>query len=191
VIDKLEDQAATRVPADRHDLRILQALRKIIRSVELYSRKLALGHGITVPQLVCLLKIVEAQSISSKELAARVHLSPSTIVGIVDRLVAKGLARREQSSADRRAVVLTATAAGRALGEQAPSPLHDTLATALETLPELERVAIALSMERIVDLMQIRDLDAAPMLERGADLQSGSLIPAPVAPPAPSEGATG
>jgi len=45
------------------------------------------------------------------------------------------------------------------------------LAESVESLPELERAAIALSLERIVDLMQIRQVEAAPILDTGISLQ--------------------
>lgn len=159
------------VSPERHDLRILQALRRIIRSIELYSRKLALAHGITAPQLVCLVQLVERGPISLKALAAEVHLSPATMVGIVDRLEGKGLARRERSKVDRRSVFVSATESGRALALAAPSPLQDTLAGALEQLPDLERVAIALSLERVVELMEIERVDAAPLLHTGITVE--------------------
>ncbi len=161
----------TITPDDRLDLRILQAIRRIIRSVELYSRKLALGHGITAPQLICLLKIGERQDITAKELAGQVYLSSSTIVGILDRLEAKNLITRERSKVDRRQIHLKLTDQGESLAQAAPSPLQDALSKALEQLPHLERLAIALSLERVVELMEIDRVDASPILETGPTLE--------------------
>ena len=42
-------------PATRYDLRVFQSLRRIIRAVDLHSRKLSAQHRITGPQLMCLL----------------------------------------------------------------------------------------------------------------------------------------
>jgi len=47
------------VPKERYDLQILKSLRRILRSVDVYSSKLAQEHGVTVPQLICLLKVDE------------------------------------------------------------------------------------------------------------------------------------
>jgi len=71
------------------------------------------------------------------------------------------------STVDRRVVNVIATAKGRALADNAPSPLQDGLADALKRLSEMEQATIALSLERIVDLMEARDIDAAPILETG------------------------
>jgi len=93
----------------RCDLRILNAIRQIIRAVDIDSRKLAAQHHVTGPQLMCLMAIVENGSITSTDVAARVHLDTSTLVGVLDRLEKKGLIRRERSHEDRRQVLLAAT----------------------------------------------------------------------------------
>jgi DNA-binding MarR family transcriptional regulator len=168
LIDLEADEPAKPLPG--HEERILRAIRRIIRSVDIYSHKLAAESGMTVPQLTCLLRVVEAGPLTLKALANKVDLSASTLVGIVDRLARKGLLRRERSLADRREVLISATEEGAILASGSPSPLQDRLVAALDSLPEIERVAIALSLERIVDLMQIRQVDAAAILDTGVSL---------------------
>jgi DNA-binding MarR family transcriptional regulator len=155
------------------DLRILRALRRIIQAVDIHSNKLASRHQITTPQLVTLLCVTEEGPLTPSDIAARVHLANSTVVGILDRLEAKALIQRTRGETDRRQVFVQATPAGHALAQSAPSPLQDTFADALHRLPELEQTAIALSLERIVELMEARDLDAAPVLTPGAMLPPG------------------
>jgi DNA-binding MarR family transcriptional regulator len=162
------DSAAASLPA--HQDRILRAIRRIMRSVDLYSRKLAMESGVTVPQLSCLLRVVATGPLTHKALAAALDLSASTLVGIVDRLESKGLVKRERSSVDRRQVLISATEEGAILAAGSPSPLQDRLAAALEAVSELERAAIALSLERIVDLMEIGQVDAAPIFDTAASL---------------------
>lgn len=155
-------------PKDSHELRILQALRRIIRAVDIHSHKLSTQHKITGPQLACLLTINEEGRLTSASLAKKVYLSPSTVVGIIDRLEEKGLIERKRNSRDRRQVHISATAAGLRLVEAAPSLLQDTLAKALKELPEGEQVSITVALERLVDLMEARQLDAAPVLQTGS-----------------------
>ena len=149
------------------DRRVLQALRRIIRAVDLHSRKLSVEHKITAPQLVCLLFIEERQPVTPSWIAQHVQLSPSTVIGILDRLEAKGLIQRERDRKDRRLVQVSLTEPGKGLVASAPSPLQDTLAEALNALPEPEQETIAKSLERIVDMMEAGHIDAAPMLETG------------------------
>lgn len=158
------------------DLRILRSLRRVIQAVDIHSRKLASLHKITAPQLVTLLWVVECGSSTASEIAKHVHLSNSTVVGILDRLEAKTLVRRERSTHDRRLVHVCATPAGEALAQSAPSPLQDVFADALHKLPELEQTAIALSLERIVDLMAARDIDAPPLLDSSEVGEDGEAV---------------
>lgn len=155
------------VPERSYELRVFQALRKIIRAIELHSRKLASDYQITGPQLVCLLALQEEAPLTVKRLAQSAYLSPSTVVGIVDRLEEKDLVQRIRSTTDRRSVKISVTEKGQQLLSNAPSPIQESLARALQHLPELEKVSIALALEKVVDLMEARHIDAAPVLETG------------------------
>jgi DNA-binding MarR family transcriptional regulator len=155
------------VPEASYDLRIFQSLRRIIQSIELHSRKLARNYQITGPQLDSLLVLRENGPLTVTALAKNVYLSPSTMVGIVDRLEEKGLLVRNRSAKDRRQVLITMTEAGRTLAEKAPSPLQTTLSQGLLELPELEQVAITQALEKVVDLMQAHQIEAAPILATG------------------------
>lgn len=150
----------------RLDLRVLRAFRRIIRAIDLHSRRLEADHHITGPQLIALNAVSEGP-IATSELARRVHLSPSTIVGILDRLEGKGLVARQRSTQDRRLVYVELTPEGRKLAAHAPSPLQDRLAEALGALPRAEQQAIAAALEKVVGLMEAREIDAAPILDTG------------------------
>lgn len=140
--------------------RILHSIRRITRAVDLYSKKLVLDFGITAPQLMVLDEIVAKGAMMVRSVAAEIHLSASTLVGIVDRLEAKGLAHRERTAPDRRKVLVVPTEAGRSLVARAPSALQGTLAEALKHLPHAEQMTIAMSLEKVVDLMEIGKWEA-------------------------------
>jgi DNA-binding MarR family transcriptional regulator len=153
------------VPEERFDLQILQSIRRIMRAVDIYSRKLRSQYALTAPQIVCLGTIVEHGPLTVSQIAQRVFLSPSVVVGILDRLETRGLVRRERDTTDRRVVNTFATPAGRKVADEAPSALQDGLHEALKNLPTLEQATIALSLRRVVDLMEAGSIDAAPILE--------------------------
>lgn len=144
-----------------YDLRILSALRRITRSIALHSRQLAACSNITAPQLLCLRAIIESGEITATAISRQLHVSPSTVVGILDRLEDKGLVRRERGREDRRIVYLRATDAGVKLARETPSPLQKKLSDALNALPELEQATITLSLERIVELIEAHVTDEA------------------------------
>ncbi|MFQ5510027.1 MAG: MarR family winged helix-turn-helix transcriptional regulator [Leptospirillia bacterium] len=155
-----------------YEVRILRSLRQIIRATALYSRDLQAKHKVTVPQLTCLTAVVENEPATTTRIAREVQLSPSTVVGIIDRLEKAGLVRRERDTNDRRVVNIIMTEDGLRLVARSPSPLQDDLALALETLPDLERATIALSLEKLVTLLEVGKLDAAPILETGETVAS-------------------
>ncbi|HLS43003.1 MAG TPA: MarR family transcriptional regulator [Paenalcaligenes sp.] len=146
-----------------YDLRILRALRKITRSIALHSRQLAACSNITAPQLICLRTVIEKGPLTATAISREMHVSPSTVVGILDRLEDKELIVRERGREDRRIVFITATEAGKALALETPSPLQKQLADALNNLPELEQATITLSLERIVRLIDSdSEIETAP-----------------------------
>jgi len=155
------------IPKESYELRILQSMRRIIRAVDINSRKLAYMHDITGPQLGCLIVVRDNGPINSANIAKKVYLSPSTVVGIIDRLEKKDLIVRSRDSMDRRQVFVSITPKGEKLIAETPSLLHETLAKELVQLPELEQVSIAMALERLTDLMEARHIDAAPILETG------------------------
>jgi len=160
------------VTQPRYDLWIFQSLRRIMRAVDLYSAKLSAKHRITSPQLICLLTLRADGPLTTSALAKLIHLSNSTVVGILDRLEKRGLIARERGREDRRLVLVTITQEGLDLVSKAPSPLQDQLAEALLHLPVDDQAAIALALDRVVQLMEVPDIQAAPMLASGPiDLQ--------------------
>ena len=152
---------------ERYDLKVLQNLRKIIRSVDLHSRKLSINHDITTPQLITLLSIAEKGPLTIAAIAKDVHLSSSTLVGVVDRLEVKKYVTRKRSVKDRRQIQIYITEEGKSFVDKAPSPLQETLADALGELTDLEQATISLSLERVVELMEVKEMDVAPILQTG------------------------
>lgn len=146
-------------------LRILNAIRQMIRAADIDSRKLAAEHQITAPQLVSLMAVVKEEPTTANDVAHRVHLSPSTMVGVLDRLQAKGLIKRERNRDDRREVTIVATDAGRQVVAQTPFPLQHSLQRALKQMTIDERAQVAACMVRLVELMGANEIDAGPMLE--------------------------
>ena len=152
-------------PANKdYNITILISLRRIIRAIDQYSRKLRTEHNVTGPQLVCLIHIVNDQPHTISQISRSVSLSASTVVGIIDRLEEKGLVYRERSTQDRRQVKVIATEQGKTLVIIAPSPLQDRFATNLNNMTELEQSSIALALEKVVDMMEAKHIEAAPIL---------------------------
>lgn len=149
---------------DTYGIRVLKSLRRIIRAVDIHSKKLNHEYMITAPQLICLYSLHANGTMTQSQLTKEVDLGMSTVNGIVDRLEAKGWVHRRRDDIDRRKVLVELTDSGKVQAYEAPYLLQDKLSDALQALPELEQAAIALSLERIVELMGVGHLDASSNL---------------------------
>lgn len=165
---------ATRSPADALGFRVLRSLRRILRQVDAHSRGLARDTGLTVPQLLCMRAILEREGhpdeVTVAAVADAVGLSRSTVSGVVDRLVRAGLVARPRSDRDRRRLDLRLTDDGRARVDAMPRPLQDRFLARLAALPDDEQARLLDALERVVNLMDADDLEAAPMLTPGVDV---------------------
>lgn len=145
-----------------YEQRVLRALRQVIRAVDLHSRWMLSQYKITGPQLITLLTIQNEAPMTASTIANRIHLSPSTVIGILDRLETKGIVQRDRDLKDRRMIWISLTEEGKIVASNAPSPLQDTLAEAIVKLPETEVLKIVESLERIVELMQMDNVEIGP-----------------------------
>lgn len=147
---------------------MLTALRRVIRAIDLHSRSLVQSHGLTGPQSLVLRATIGAQGVTAGELARQISLSQATVTDIVKRLEARGLLTRTQDKADRRRVIVSATAKGRRLQASAPPLLQETFVRRFEALHDWEQTQLLASVQRIAELMDAERLDASPVLTSGA-----------------------
>ena len=141
------------------DSRLIDAIRRILRALEVHSSRLESRHEVTGSQLTCLRVIADGDATTATAISRQVHLSPSTIVGILDRLERKGMIERTRDAQDRRVLNVAATRSGRRLAARAPSLLHE-LAASLTGEPAVERERVAGALEavaaRIDGLIRVR-----------------------------------
>jgi len=154
---------------DTRDLEddIVAAIRRIIRAIDLQSRRLFERHALTGPQLAVLREVDRLEAPSTGSLARAVHLSQPTVTGVLNRLEKRKLVRRVRSEDDRRSVVISLTKAGAKLLREVPSQLQDRFRDELERLDAWERHALLSALQRIASMMDAEALDAAPILETG------------------------
>ena len=147
---------------------LLVSMRKVIRAIDLYSKKLNKDSGLTSPQLFVLQEISAHDGLMVKDIATSINLSSATVTNILDRLEARELVVRERSTVDKRKVGLHLTELGIKALENAPKPLQEHFIDRFEKLEEWEQTQLVATMQRIATMMDAEDLDAAPMLEVGA-----------------------
>ncbi|GAA1151193.1 MarR family winged helix-turn-helix transcriptional regulator [Ornithinicoccus hortensis] len=95
------------------------ALSVAARSVVAVYKPLLEPLGLTHPQYLVMLALWEHESISVRDLSARLHVDPGTLSPLLKRLDAAGLVRRARRPDDERSLAVTLTPEGRALREDA------------------------------------------------------------------------
>lgn len=147
---------------------LLVSLRRVIRAIDLYSKKLSKESGLTTPQLIVLQEITLHDGCMVKDIAKSINLSSATVTSILDRLEARQYVIRERSETDKRKVGLHLTEQGKTVLKDAPRPLQTHFIERFENLHDWEQTQMLSTMQRIANMMNAEDIDAAPMLEVGA-----------------------
>ena len=145
-----------RAPAAMPDVRELQRLDHQL-CFALYSSSLVMTKlykpvlgalALTYPQYLVLLVLWETDAIGVGELGERLYLDSGTLTPLLKRMEAAGLLARERAASDERRVIVTLTAAGRALCRKAESvPRQVACATGCK-LDEISRLTAQLQALR-------------------------------------------
>ena len=121
----------------------LAALRYSLRKFLHFSEETARSAGLTPQQHQALLSVKGAPGgaarITISQLAERMQIRHHSAVGLVDRLAAQGLLRREPSRVDRRRVFVRLSTKGAAVLERLSAAHKDELRRTLPELHELMR----------------------------------------------------
>ena len=145
---------------------ILITIRKIVRSINLESKKIQKEYGVSIPQVLCLNYLKASPNFQSTqgEIRKFLNLNSSTVSGIIDRLEKKSLLARLPKSGDKRVVNIVLTSKGMELLETIPSLLHDQLSKKLQFLNTEKLKQMQESLNTLVSLLNIEKLDASPMI---------------------------
>ena len=132
---------------------IVDDIRRVFQVVNEHSKRAEKDTGITGPQLWAIKTIAENAPIKGAELARRMFIHPTTVVGILDRLEVRGLIVRTRSKSDRRVVEIELTGQGKALVASAPEVAQRMLVKGLEKLPETNLSRISDGLEELVRIL--------------------------------------
>ena len=152
---------------------VLIKIRKIVRSVDIESKKIQKEYGVSIPQVLCLSFLHESSNYQATqgEIREFLNLNSSTVSGIINRLEKKGLLARLPKSGDKRVVNIALTSAGDKLFATIPSLLHEQLSEKLQKLEQSELDKVEESLETLVRLMDIEQVEASPLLTLESDLE--------------------
>lgn len=145
---------------------VLINIRKIVRSLNLESKRIQKEYGISIPQLLCLTYLSEQESYQSTvtSLARYLNLNLSTMTGIINRLEKKGLVARLPKGKDKRVTPVSITSKGSNMLKNSPELIHDQLSRKLKQLPEEDLRHIDKALDMLVNYLEIEDISASSII---------------------------
>ena len=147
----------TAKPSDRERAAVADVVRRlhgIFKTVDTFSREVLQDFGVTGPQLWALREIRKAGGLTIGELADRLYLHISTVSGILDRLEARHLVKRERDSEDRRLVRLKVTRKGKEILSKAPEPPRSKVLRGVRLLPATDVRRLRTALRQLEAIME-------------------------------------
>jgi len=151
---------------------IMISVRKIVRAINLESKRVEKNFGISIPQLLTLKYLKEKPDYKTtmRSLREFLSLNASTVTGIVSRLETKGFIARLPDPFDKRSTPIALTSKGDDLIKKTNLSLHEKISKNLEALNEEEYSAIVESFQTIINFLNIEGLDASPIITGGDEI---------------------
>lgn len=146
----------------------VQAIRRIVRAMDLRSRYLAAHCGLTGPQVVVLHLLGHCDGLTIGRLGASAQLSQATVTGIVDRLERRALLRRQRSQDDKRRVRVWLTDDGREMLRQAEPVLRGGFEARFAQLQQWEQTQLVASLQRVAAMMEAGELAVQTLIDSSA-----------------------
>jgi DNA-binding MarR family transcriptional regulator len=124
-----------RDPSDLPDvLQFMQLLWAVAHGLERTSKRMSLDFGVTGPQRLVLRVVQLFPGASAGDIADVLHLHPSTLTGILQRLVERGLLARGADPTDRRRSILRLSPRGARINAAALGTVEAAIQSSLNRL---------------------------------------------------------
>jgi MarR family transcriptional regulator, organic hydroperoxide resistance regulator len=122
-------------------LPFLRLLWAIDQGLQGHSRRMEKDLGVTGPQRLVIRMVGAHPGLTPGELATQLHLHPSTVTGIVKRLLARGLVKRRVDTEDRRRLLFDLTPKGKRVYNVRRGTIEAVVERALQRIEGADRAA--------------------------------------------------
>jgi DNA-binding MarR family transcriptional regulator len=136
------EDTAERSAAGEDTLSFLGVLWALEHALQTGSKRMAHRLGVTGTQRFTVRMLGRNPGLGAGELAELLHDHPSTLTGVIQRLVEHGLVERRTDPEDRRRVLLDLTDQGREVDALREGTIESAVGSALQSLPP-EHVRVA------------------------------------------------
>jgi MarR family transcriptional regulator, organic hydroperoxide resistance regulator len=130
-------------------LQFMQLLWAVVHGVDKTSKRMIGTMGVTALQRLVLRVAGLFPGLSAGDLATILHVHPSTLTGVLQRLVTQRLLLRVADPRDRRRAILRLTARGALVNAARDGTVESAVAEALEGLSDRDRAAARRVLEAL------------------------------------------
>jgi DNA-binding MarR family transcriptional regulator len=142
------------LPIDTKILEIMMTVKKIMMLIKQYLDQEFKSLGISEPQGLIIRALMEYGDMKVSDIAKRLDLSNSTVSGLVDRLVEKGVVDRKRSEEDRRVVMISLAKSHRQPLKRHFEAVFTRLNKVMDLSSEQELDDIAKALEKLKGLLE-------------------------------------
>jgi len=160
---------------DREIAEVLDNLRRVFKVVHRYSKRAEKVGGMTGPQVWAMKVLAETAPIRVTDLARRMYLHPSTVVGILDRLEQQAQVTRTRSKRDHRVVTISLTAKGRETVSNVPQIAQGLLLKGLKDLSDKDLKTTSEGLRRLVGILGVEGIPAPLLLSPEVNAPAGEI----------------
>ena len=140
---------SSEAPALPDVLQFMQLFWAVVHGLERTSKRMTGEIGVTGPQRLVLRVVGLFPGISAGDLAAELRVHPSTLTGVIQRLIAQRLLGRADDPSDRRRAVLHLTARGARVNAVRHGTVEAAITDALAGVSDRDRGATRRVLERL------------------------------------------
>jgi DNA-binding MarR family transcriptional regulator len=148
-------------------LQFMQVLWAVVHGLEKTSKRMAADIGVTGPQRLVLRAVGLFPGASAGDLAALLHLHPSTLTGVLQRLTDRGLLARVPHPLDRRRAVLRLTRRGHRVNATSRGTVEAALAATLRAVSPPARRTTQRVLEALARELGGRQPEVEPAVRVG------------------------
>jgi DNA-binding MarR family transcriptional regulator len=132
-------------------MRSLWGLNHVLEST---SRRMKTRFGVTGPERMVVRLVGRAPGISAGELARTMRVHPSTLTGLLKRLVRRGVLVRRPDASDARRALFELTKKGQMVDKLRRGTVEAAVSAALESLPERDVQVAASVLDAVARRME-------------------------------------
>ena len=142
---------------------IMDNIRRVFQILNEKSQRIKQETGLTGPQLWAIRVIHKHGPINVSDIAKRMYLHQTTVLGIIDRLEASGLVSRNRSKDDRRIIWVELTQNGNKLVKTVPEVVQGLMGANLEGLTSNELAEIDTGISQLVKIYGAQEIPPKPL----------------------------